>query len=192
MFLCKATARTWGAYSELCWNPCVHLCFQNISHSHSRSEHNHHTEHPCSTFQPRKQRQVVLMKPLTIWKQHSLMRHSEAVTTFTLQCSPPVASSPSCQAQLHQLFPSCSLCQPSPRAQAEGCACTKDAQLPPGCVLLWLQSIWHLNQTISSSMDSLQRQSKAFMRLICSQAAGQQVPLMFSLLFPSLGSTTIT
>lgn len=41
-----------------------------------------------------------------------------------------------------------SLCQPSPRAQAEGCACTwkgKDAQLSLVCVLLWLH-IWHLNQ----------------------------------------------
>lgn len=59
MFLCKATAHTWGAFSELCWNPCVHLCFQNISHSHSRSEHNHHTEHLCIfCFSPAKQRQV--------------------------------------------------------------------------------------------------------------------------------------
>lgn len=46
------------------------------------------------------------MKPLTIWKQNSIIRHNKAVTTFTLQCfSLLQTSSPSSQAQLHPAAP---------------------------------------------------------------------------------------
>lgn len=88
MFLCKAKLVR-EVHIQSCAGISVWISAFRIFYIHTAGQSTTTTLSTLvASFSPANQDNLILMKPLTIWKQNSLTRHNKAVTTFTLQGFP--------------------------------------------------------------------------------------------------------